>query len=230
MAYGRKGHLVEALTPDVVVLQEVSKADIIGAQTPFGAWAGSNKHKGLGVLGMTPANYTMTEQASSALPWHLPFSVNGLNMIALWAHKLTQDQRYVRITHQIADTHSQYLGSGRGLILGDFNSNTVWDRGHPGRNHSMLVDKLEKLGLDSVFHRQEGCPQGEENIKTYFHRKNADHGHHIDYAFLSMTMDASIRVGEPTEWLKHSDHMPLILDIHQLPGSASSARGSRPTE
>ncbi|WP_458106741.1 hypothetical protein M1D51_12565 [Arthrobacter sp. R3-55] len=46
MAYGRKSHLLEALTPDVVVLQEVSKADIIGAGTPFAAWTGSNKHKG----------------------------------------------------------------------------------------------------------------------------------------------------------------------------------------
>ena len=54
MAYSRMGHLMEALTPDVVVLQEVSKADIIGAQTPFAAWTGSNKQKGLGVLGMTP--------------------------------------------------------------------------------------------------------------------------------------------------------------------------------
>ncbi|MFK0005112.1 hypothetical protein [Paenarthrobacter sp. NPDC090522] len=33
MAYGRKSHLLEALSPDVVVLQEVSKADIIGAET-----------------------------------------------------------------------------------------------------------------------------------------------------------------------------------------------------
>ncbi|WP_458106742.1 hypothetical protein [Arthrobacter sp. R3-55] len=39
---------------------------------------------------MTPANYTMIEQASATLPWHLPLSVNGLNIIALWAHELTQ--------------------------------------------------------------------------------------------------------------------------------------------
>jgi hypothetical protein len=38
----------------------------------------------------------------------------------------------------VSRPHADYLGSGRGLIIGDFNSNTVWDSSHPGRNHSML--------------------------------------------------------------------------------------------
>jgi endonuclease/exonuclease/phosphatase family metal-dependent hydrolase len=118
----------------------------------------------------------MTELSDLALPWHIPFSVDG-------------------------------------LIIGDFNSNTIWDGYHPGRNHSMLVDKLSSLGLESIFHHQESTAHGSELVKTYFHQRNLKFGHHIDYAFLSSPLDAKVAVGEPDAWLAHSDHMPLIVDI-----------------
>ena len=139
--------------------------------------------------------------------------LDGLNIVALWAHQATRELRYVRVTHEIVDRHADYLSGGRGLIVGDFNSNTIWDREHPGRNHSMLVDKLSGLGLDSVFHRQEQTTHGSELVKTYFHTKNLKFGHHIDYAFLSSALEAKVSVGEPDTWLAHSDHMPLIVDI-----------------
>lgn len=213
MAFHKKRHLLDALLPDVAVLQEVSKKDIEGGEYPFAAWVGSNPHKGLGVIGFRPASYRVTEPSDPALPWHIPFSIDGLNVVALWAHQLTRDLRYVRVTHEIADRHAGFLGSDRGLIIGDFNSNTIWDSHHPGRNHSMLVDKLGGLGLDSVFHRQERIAHGGEQVKTYFHQWNPQAGHHIDYAFLSSSVDAKVAVGEPEAWLPHSDHMPLILDV-----------------
>jgi exonuclease III len=49
--------------------------------------------------------------------------------------------------------------------------------------------------------------------KTYFHTRNLRFGHHIDFAFLSDGIPADLRVGDFEDWLAHSDHMPLILDI-----------------
>lgn len=213
MAFYKKRHLLEALLPDVAIVQEVSKKDIESGDYPFAAWVGSNPNKGLGVIGMRSASYKVTEPSDPALPWHIPFTVDDLNIVGLWAHQLTRELRYVRVTHEIVDRHPGYLGSGRGLIIGDFNSNTIWDRAHPGRNHSMLVDKLAGLGLDSVFHRQEKAAHGSELTKTYFHTRNLKFGHHIDYAFLSSEIDAKVAVGEPEAWLPHSDHMPLIVDV-----------------
>lgn len=77
----------------------------------------------------------------------------------------------------------------------------------------MLVDKLDGLGLDSIFHRQNQTAHGSEQVKTFFHNWNPDLGHHIDYAFLSSTIEAKVAVGEADVWLPHSDHMPLILGI-----------------
>ena len=213
MAYYKKRHLIEALQPDVVILQEVAKKDILAAQLPFAVWTGSNPHKGLGVLGFASACYKMTENTDPNLPWHLPFSIDGLNIIALWAHQLHRELRYVRVTHEIVDRHTGFLSGDKALLMGDFNSNTVWDRFHPGRNHSMLVEKLTALGLSSVYHCQEVTEHGAETTKTYFHTRKQQFGHHIDYAFVSDGMAAHLRVGDAGDWLAHSDHMPLILDI-----------------
>lgn len=213
MAYYKKRHLIEALQPDVVILQEVAKRDILAAEQPFAAWMGTNPNKGLGVIGFTNARYKVSECADPNLPWHLPFSMDGLNVIALWAHQLDRELRYVRVTHEIADRHAAFLSSGNALLIGDFNSNTVWDKSHPGRNHSMLVEKLSGLGLSSVYHRAGAQGQGQEPTKTYFHTLNLSFGHHIDYAFLSDSVQADLRIGDSGDWLAHSDHMPLILDI-----------------
>lgn len=155
MALYKKRHLLDALLPDVAIVQEMSKKDIESGEYPFAAWVGSNPHKGLGVIGFRAGSYKITELADPALPWHIPFSVDGLNVVALWAHQATPDLRYVRVTHEIVNRHAGFLGSGRGLIIGDFNSNTIWDGHHPGRNHPMLVEKAERIGT-----RQRLSPSG----------------------------------------------------------------------
>lgn len=132
-------------------------------------------------------------------------SPQGLDIVALWAHQLNRELKYVRVTHEIVDRHA--------TLMGAFNRNTIWDRVHPGRNHSVLVEKLGGLGVSSVYHRDGGKDQGAEPTKTYFHTRNRRFGHHIDYAFLSDGVSARLTVGDSEDWLAHSDHMPLILDI-----------------
>lgn len=183
MGFSKKRHLIDALQADVAILPEVSRRDISETEAPFKAWVGSNPHKGLGVIGFARRSYVLHE-ADGLLPWHIPFTVDGMNIIGLWAHVRDKDLKYVRVTHEVVDQHAAFLESGPSLLVGDFNSNTVWDSAHPGRNHSMLVDKLHGLGLHSVHHNTERLAHGAETTKTYFHTKKLHFGHHIDYAFL----------------------------------------------
>lgn len=46
------------------------------------------------------------------------------------------------------------------------------------------------------------------------HRK-IEKPYHIDYAFTSKNIleSAQLEIGSPAEWLKLSDHMPIIFDI-----------------
>jgi hypothetical protein len=213
MGFSKKRHLVEALQPDVAILPEVSQRHIAETNAPFKAWVGSNQHKGLGVLGFTNRSYVLHE-AGGLLPWHIPFTVDGMNIIGLWAHVRDKDLKYVRVTHEIVRRHADFLISAPSLIIGDFNSNTAWDRDHPGRNHSMLVENLHALGLQSVYHETEGVAHGGETTKTYFHTKKLHFGYHIDYAFLGGA-SGRLAIGRHEDWLMHSDHMPLILDVKQ---------------
>lgn len=179
MAYYKKSHLIEALQPDVILLREVAKKDVLSGDHPSAAWVGSNLNKGGGVLGITKARYRLTEPTDAAIPWHIAFSVDGPNIIALWAHQANRELRYVRVTHEIVDRHASFLAQG----------------------------------LSSVYHREDQTEHGSAPTKTYFHTRNQRFGHHIDYAFLTHGVPASLRVGDAGDWLAHSDHMPLVLDI-----------------
>jgi endonuclease/exonuclease/phosphatase family metal-dependent hydrolase len=227
MGYAKKRALVETLRPDVAVLQEVSQKHIAESDAPFKAWVGSNPQKGLGVIGFTDRSYILHE-AGRLLPWHIPFIVDGVNIVALWAHVRDKDLKYVRVTHEVVDRHADFLTSGPSLLIGDFNSNTIWDREHPGRNHSLLVDKLHELGLRSVHHQSEGISHGAESTKTYYHTKKLHFGHHIDYAFIRGA-SASLEIGRHEDWLPYSDHMPLILDLEPFPQAGVPARPASPT-
>jgi hypothetical protein len=220
MGFNKKRPLVEALESDVAILPEVSQRHIAETDAPFKTWVGSNPHKGLGVIGFADRSYTLQE-AGRLLPWHIPFTVDGVNIIALWAHVRDKDLKYVRVTHEIVNRHADFLASAPSLLMGDFNSNTVWDREHPGRNHSMLVDKLHGLGLQSVYHQAERVAHGAETTKTYFHTKKLHFGYHIDYAFLGGA-SASLDVGRHEDWLQYSDHMPLILEIEPSQEAAAA--------
>lgn len=99
------------------------------------------------------------------------------------------------VTHQIVDLHRDFLGRALSLLIGDFKSSANWDRLHAGRNHSMLVEKLER-----------------SDTRRFFATRNTKKPHHIDYAFAGR-LAASVAVGRPDDWLEHSDHMPLIVDI-----------------
>lgn len=221
MGFSKKRFLVEALKPDVAILPEVSQRHIADTDAPFKAWVGSNPHKGLGVIGFTNRSYALHED-DRLLPWHIPFSVDGINIIGLWAHVRDKDLKYVRVTHEIVDLHADFLASAPSLLMGDFNSNTVWDREHLGRNHSMLVNKLVGLGLQSIHHQTERVAHGAETTKTYFHTKKLHFGHHIDYAFLGGA-SASLHIGHHEDWLQYSDHMPLVLDIEPVQEAAALA-------
>lgn len=111
--------------------RQTSQRQIEATEAPFKAWVGSNPHKGLGVIGFTNRSY-MLHDAGALLPWHIPFTVDGLNIIGLWAHVRDKDRKYVRVTPDVVNRHANFLSSAPSLIIGDFISNTVWDREHPG--------------------------------------------------------------------------------------------------
>lgn len=217
MSFARKRTLVEALQPDIVILPESSQKDIIETDAPFTHWVGSNIHKGLGVIGYTKHEYRIDNSYTDELPWFTPLTIADLNInvLAVWAHVKTQQLRYVRVTNDAIDHYKDFISSSPSIITGDFNSNTMWDKLHPGMSHSILVQKLRELEIESLYHNQSQESHGKETAPTQFMYRKIEKGYHIDYAFVSDSLrkDAKITIGDPEEWLQYSDHMPLIIDI-----------------
>lgn len=225
MAYAAKQQDILAFQPDLLLLQECSEKHIKASGAPFAQWIGNHPHKGLGVLGFGTHRYTLSPLYTPEFPWFLPIQVEDqqLTLLGVWAHVKARQERYVRITHQAIDYYRTFLASERSIVIGDFNSNTIWDALHRGRSHSDLVKKLEQLQLKSVYHAQTQELQGKETISTFYLYRHPDKGYHLDYAFVSSRLleHARLTIPDGNVWLKRSDHLPLILDLQNI----SQSRG-----
>nr|HET6902514.1 endonuclease/exonuclease/phosphatase family protein [Ktedonobacteraceae bacterium] len=217
MGFEKKRDAIMRLQPDILVLQECSAKDIENTDAPCKHWVGSNKHKGMAIIGFANHEYHIDGLYTEEWPWFLPLRVDDvpLHILGLWACVKDQRIRYVRVTHKAVDHYAKFLSLPQVIIIGDFNSNTMWDRLHRTRSHSELVEKLESLGLVSVYHTLRGEIQGQEVTPTQFMYRNRAKSYHLDFAFVSKALSCSceLLIGNPGEWIDKSDHMPLILTI-----------------
>jgi exodeoxyribonuclease-3 len=106
------------------------------------------------------------------------------------------------------------------VLLGDFNSNTFWDRLYPrDANHTALVQRLHELGCVSAYHHFFGEEHGAESRPTYFHYNHGDKPYHLDYCFVPRAWTPRIRrilVGKHDQWRRWSDHRPVVVDLSDL--------------
>ena len=76
----------------------------------------------------------------------------------------------------------------------------------------------ESLGLVSLYHAFFNEPFGAASRSTYFHRRTASVGWHIDYVLIHESRLESVlnaEVGSYEDWVATglSDHVPLIVDL-----------------
>lgn len=111
--------------------------------------------------------------------------------------------------------HRENLAQENTLILGDFNSNAIWDKEDRWWNHTDTVNELSELGIESLYHYQSKDSKGEEKSPTFFLHRKENKPYHIDYAFLSNNLlsCSQITIGKREDWIPISDHMPLSVTI-----------------
>ena len=210
-----------SLNADVYIVQECEDPedsnDIEYRNWATGSlWAGKNKHKGLGVFSIS-SQLAMLDWDNDGLESFIPFTVDSkLTALAVWTrHANSPTFRYIGQLWKYLQAHKTKFEKRSMIICGDLNSNACWDVWDRWWNHSDVVRELSTIGIESVYHRCTGEPQGKETQPTFFmHRKRA-RPYHIDYAFASADLFqvSSISVGKAEEWLAFSDHMPIVLDI-----------------
>jgi hypothetical protein len=204
---------IEEFRADLAVIPECPRLVDTPGRT---LWFGANQHRGLGVIARPPWRIDAAPLARRLPRWVRPVQVTGPVSFLLWAvwacgHR---PHRYVRGLHRTLDLRKRMLSEGPSVLLGDFNSHSLWDDEHPkDRNHTALVQRLGDFGLVSSYHTYYGEPHGRESRPTFFEYRHRHRPYHIDYCFFPASwiprLD-SVTLGEHSSWARRSDHMPLL--------------------
>lgn len=222
-AFRKKFELLNRFNPDVLVIQECEDPDKSGdisykhwAENYL--WTGANKNRGLGVFCRKNIQLEKLDWTDNGLQLFLPCRIKStFNLIAVWTkHANSPNFGYIGQFWKYLQIHKSNL-SQNSVICGDFNSNKKWDEWDRWWNHSDVVNELNEINVGSIYHELFNEEQGQESKPTLFMHRKLEKTYHIDYAFASRTLfdkgGEDIVIGDPKDWLEHSDHMPMIFTI-----------------
>ena len=133
---------------------------------------------------------------------------NKFDLIGVWAC-----DNYIEDYYVYQEIYKNNFNSNT-IIIGDFNSNSIWDEKYNKRNHSDVVSNLKEIGLESIYYYKINEIQGEETIATFYMYKQLEKPYYIDYCFMNPDLVESFEILDEI-WLKHSDHIPLVLKIKE---------------
>ncbi|MCK9413828.1 MAG: hypothetical protein M0Q53_16125 [Prolixibacteraceae bacterium] len=139
------------------------------------------------------------------------------NLFAIWAmdSKDHWHERYIAQVWLGINYFSDLLNDSA-LLIGDFNSNKIWDYASRIASHTDVVNYLDSKNIHSLYHLQYGENQGEETKPTLFLHRKIDKPYHIDYCFASdnlMQQGYSIKIGDYNDWIQLSDHVPIMINF-----------------
>ncbi len=213
--FRKKAASILVLEPDLLIVQEITESDAGQVEARAAHWVGLPGRKGVAVFGFADQPCVVADVRPTDLRWFLPVHWNGLFILASWAHVVTPTRRYVRVMHEALDHYQSFLRAQPSIIIGDLNSNTVFDHKHRGKSHTDLVARLDVMGMSSAYHRASGEAHGQETTPTFFLYRHRDKPYHFDYVFGSNDLldDARLWISAVDDWISLSDHLPLILDL-----------------
>jgi exonuclease III len=227
MAFRKKASLILEHKPDIVIIPECEHPDKLkfepGVSLPDDIfWFGNNQNKGLGVFSYSNYKFQLDKNHNSDYRTVLPLLVTNkklkFTLFAIWANN-PQDKGYEYIGQvwKALNFYTGLLKNKKTILVGDFNSNTIWDKPRREGNHSTVVDFLAGKGIHSTYHKFFKQEQGLEEHNTLFMYRHKNKPYHIDYCFASndfIKKIANVEVGSHSDWHKHSDHTPLIVTFN----------------
>jgi len=249
-ALRKKLEYIDSIGADVLIIQECE--DPAKSTSIYREWAGNylwvgiSKNKGIGV-------FPKKEHVVSKLFWDKTFRILGINsdskflswstkdlqlfipftinnkytVLGVWTKNVKGDQfDYIGQFWKFLQIHSNDLTGDNIILLGDFNSNSVWDKYGRWWNHTDVVNDLANMGIKSLYHSQYQEAQGQETIPTFYLYRNKNKPYHIDYVFLSkhLIQKSKLSIGSFDKWIRESDHMPLSATILDGPDGTTWER------
>ncbi|HAO46308.1 MAG TPA: hypothetical protein PLZ45_14335 [Ferruginibacter sp.] len=233
MAFRKKASVILEHHPDILIVPECEHPDklIFSDDIPAPAdmcWFGENRNKGLGIFSYSPFRFKLQRNYNKELKTVIPLTVTGggfdFTLFAIWANNPGDaDGQYVEQVWKAIHYYNRRIKSNQTMLIGDFNSNSIWDRKYRVGNHSHVVNKLDRKGIKSCYHLHYNQEQGKEAHPTFYLYKHQDKPYHLDYCFASSDLARSIQsveIGDHASWSRYSDHMPVMITF-AFPGAGS---------
>lgn len=205
-SFRTKFEKILTLNADVYVIQECENPSLYITDDFNYVWIEHSKHKGLGVFAKKNILLKNNSWNTYGLESFLSVKVNDFDIIGVWAC-----QNYIEDYFVFQEIYKKEFTTNT-IIIGDFNSSSLWDKKHGKRNHTQTVFNLKECGFESIYHYLRNEKQGEETTSTYFMYRHIDKPYHIDYCFIHPEICKNFQILD-TEWLKYSDHVPLVVEI-----------------
>lgn len=159
MAFRKKANFILAYKPDILIVPECEHPDklLFSVDIPKPTdtlWFGKNNNKGLAIFSYSDYQLTVLDNHNQNLQMIIPIAVKGghftFNLFAIWANNPTdRDGQYIEQVWKAVHYHDTLLTDTKTILVGDFNSNKIWDRKHKDSNHSNVVKLLEDKGIFS---------------------------------------------------------------------------------
>jgi exodeoxyribonuclease III len=226
MAFRKKAAQILKHQPDILVVQECEHHKKVnlepGMPKPNASlWFGANPHKGLGIFSYNNYRFKVLRKHDRNIKMVVPIAVTGgpidFILFAIWANNPTDpDGQYVEQVWKAIHYYERQLTGKPAILIGDFNSNTIWDRKKRAANHSNVVKYLEDRAIFSTYHLHHKQAQGKELHPTLYLYRHKDKPYHIDYCFMSQELAETVEhveVGDYDFWRKYSDHVPLMVTL-----------------
>jgi exodeoxyribonuclease III len=226
MAYRKKAEFILLEEPDILIVPECENIERLlfapHVKQPTDIfWYGENLHKGIGVFSYSNFKIKLLDIHNAAFKYVLPLSIYNdnieLTVLAIWAQKPDKHDGYIEQIWNAAHFYRNLLEKENVILVGDFNSNSIWDKPKRIYNHTSLVHYLKTKNIISTYHYFHNQIQGKEKDNTLFMQRKIDKPYHIDFCFASQNLIDKLQhveIGSYEKWTAHSDHKPLIVKFN----------------
>lgn len=227
MAFRKKAETILAYNPDIIVVPECENPEKLIFDKDHliprdSVWYGTNPNKGLGVFSYADYKLKLLDCHNPDFKNILPIAVTGgkidFILFAIWANNPEdKDGQYITQIWKAFHFYESLLVENSAVFIGDFNSNSIWDKPRREGNHSTLVAKLASKNIESVYHKFHQQEQGKEDHPTLFMYRHRNKPYHLDYCFVSadfMEKLEHVEIGSFEDWSQYSDHCPLLVHFN----------------
>lgn len=220
-ALRKKWSRLAELGADIYIVQECedpvqTKDRAYQAWAGTHVWVGPTMHKGIGVFAKAALSLRPVAVHMAPLELFLPCLVDdSWPLLAVWTKQANSPNfAYIGQLWKFLQQHKNFLQHPEAMLIGDLNSNAIWDEWDRWWNHSDVVRELAAIGLQSCYHQHFVEPHGGETKPTFFLHRKVEKAYHIDYGFAGPSWAIkTVDVGSAADWLAHSDHAPVVFDL-----------------